>query len=205
LKVGKSLFAALDFFHGRRIIHRDLKPQNIMRDRENEIKILDFGIAALHMDKGYKKESADFTIASPFYMSPEQIRGERMDHRSDIYSAGITLFQLTTGQVPFAGNNPHETMLKHLKEPVPSIRALRPDAPYELAEIIEKCMQKRKEDRYQSAKQVLDNLELIEAILKDQNPLGDESTITIVAQTPILPMQKKGKKGKRGKRPGEKS
>lgn len=185
--VAESLFAALAFFHSKGIIHRDLKPQNIMRDRENEIKILDFGIAALYMDESLKKEESDYIIASPFYMSPEQIKGEKMDHRSDIYSAGVTLFQLTTGQVPFEGKNQNETLWKHLKEPVPSIRALRPDVPFELAEIIEKCMQKEKKDRYQSAREVLEQFKAVAAILEGQNLKGEQNNASHSSQTVPIP------------------
>jgi tRNA A-37 threonylcarbamoyl transferase component Bud32 len=167
LLVGKKLFSALDFSHSKGIIHGDIKPQNIMKDRYNEIKILDFGIAVL--GEGDKSKETEYIMASPYYISPEQIRGEKVDHLTDIYSAGVTLFHLTTGIVPFDGETFGEILLRHLNESVPQIKQLRPETPDELVKIIEKCMQKTREDRYQSAEDVLKQIEPIEKTIRNQN------------------------------------
>jgi hypothetical protein len=184
LHVGKSLFSALDFTHNKGIIHKDIKPQNIMRDTIGEIKILDFGIVSI-MGQKKLEEKFGYIVGTPQYISPEQIMGEEIDQRSDIYSAGITLFQLATGKLPFESKDQNEVFRQHLCEPVPSIRALRPDVPFELAEIIEKCMQKEKKDRYQDARKVLEHLEAVAAIL-GQNFKSDQNIAPLSSQTEEL-------------------
>jgi FixJ family two-component response regulator/tRNA A-37 threonylcarbamoyl transferase component Bud32 len=151
LIIARKLFEALDHSHQKFVIHRDIKPQNIMITYENEVKVVDFGIAVLRDEL----RNQNIILGTPLYMSPEQIKSSTIDHLTDIYSAGVTLFHLVTGIVPFAGSSHLEIKEKHLKEPVPSIKEYRNDIPEKLVQIIEKCMEKKKEDRYQSADQVL--------------------------------------------------
>ena len=127
---------------------------------------MDFGVATI--GAGTEKHSPRYIIGSPHYISPEQITRSKLDHRSDIYSAGVTLFHLATGQVAFSGKNVDEIFRKHVFEPVPSINQLRPEIPKLLADIIEKCMQKEKDARYQSAKEVLEQIKKIEETIKKQ-------------------------------------
>jgi GTPase SAR1 family protein len=166
IEVARELFEALHYSHSQGIIHKDIKPKNIMKSRSGEIKIVDFGVAAV--GAGTEKHSSRYIIGSPHYISPEQITRSKPDHRSDIYSAGATLFHLATGEVAFAGKNVDEIFRKQVLEPVPSINKLRPEIPIQLAHIIEKCMQKEKEDRYQSAKEVLEQIKKIEETIKKQ-------------------------------------
>ena len=164
IEVARNLFEALHYSHSQGIIHKDIKPKNIMKDRSGEIKIVDFGVAAV--GAGTEKYSTRYIIGSPHYISPEQIARSKPDQRSDIYSAGATLFHLATGEVAFTGKNADEIFRKHMTEPVPSIYKLRPGIPLQLAQIIEKCMQKEKEARYQSAKEVLEQIKKIEETIE---------------------------------------
>lgn len=153
LVISKKLFTALSHAHQKGIIHRDIKPGNIMINYENEVKVLDFGIAALRDD--LIKENSEMVLGTPCYMSPEQFENAVTDHRTDIYSAGVTLFHLVTGAPPFDGASLTEIRGKHLDDPIPPIKELRPDTPAKLIMIIEKCMAKRQEDRYPHANFVL--------------------------------------------------
>jgi len=164
LFVGKHLFTALDFSHKKGIIHLDIKPQNIMKHRDG-VKIVDFGIAAF--GKNYHDDESKYIIATPYYLSPEQIQGQDVDHRSDIYSAGTTLYHLATGEIPFKGKDLEETLEKLLNEPATYAKKLRSEIPVELAEVIVKCMQKNKKDRFQEAEEVLKQIEEIDKMLKN--------------------------------------
>lgn len=126
LAIARQACAALDAAHRMNIVHRDLKPDNIMLSRRDDgdwVKILDFGIAKMAGDapqRGQDLTQAGFVVGTPLYMSPEQLAGERLDPRSDIYSLAIIIYQMLTGQLPFAGDNMQSVMVKRLTEdPLP--------------------------------------------------------------------------------------
>jgi serine/threonine protein kinase len=160
LAITKKIAKALFYAHERGIIHRDIKPHNIMLTKDNELKITDFGLASIKGQRDIKQE--EYITGTPFYMSPEQILREKIDHRTDIYSTGVTLFHLITGDVPFKGK---EVFIHHLNSPVPSIKKIRPEVPDLMVKIVEKCMEKKPVDRYNNAKEIVDEVKKIVLII----------------------------------------
>ena len=152
----KKILEGLDYSHQKGVIHRDIKPHNIMVNNQNEIKILDFGIAVIR-GKDDISESRMFT-GTPYYMSPEQIQGIPVDHRTDIYSFGITLFHLLTGTVPFKGEDVFD---KHLSKKTPNVNNFFNYIPHMLVMIVDKCMEKKRENRFQTASEILNILKTI--------------------------------------------
>lgn len=140
---------AVDYAHKRGMIHRDIKPANIMLDANDQAILMDFGIAKIL--SGPKHTLTGTVIGTLAYMSPEQIRGEKIDQRSDIYSIGVMLFELLNGNPPFEADSNMSLMLKQLNDQVPDLRILQPGLPEELVKVIEKALAKEASDRYQSA------------------------------------------------------
>ncbi len=145
----------LDYAHQKGIVHRDIKPANIMLIKGNKIKITDFGIARITASSQTK---TGIIKGTPYYMSPEQITGKKVDGRSDIFSLGTMMFQLLTGEVPFKGSSPAELMHKILNEPHPNPQQINPKIFKPLVAILNKAMAKKVEQRYQSAGQMAQHL-----------------------------------------------
>jgi eukaryotic-like serine/threonine-protein kinase len=159
LTIGKQLCRALEVAHDQGVIHRDIKPQNMVVDAAGFLKVMDFGIARLaNPPKGKGLTEAGTSIGTPDYMSPEQLSGAELDVRSDLYSAGVVLFECVTGRVPFEADTTWALVAKHLEDPVPDPRSLNPEVPASLAAVILKAMAKQPADRYQSAAQLHDAL-----------------------------------------------
>jgi serine/threonine protein kinase len=147
--------SALEAAHRRGIIHRDLKPDNVFlitrSARPDFVKLLDFGIAKLLYDDDVPIETnTGALIGTPLYMSPEQALGRKIDHQSDIYSLGILLYQLTTGEPPFYDNNPISLAMKHVTKEAKPPREINPELSSALNDVILRCMAKEKTDRYQT-------------------------------------------------------
>ncbi len=149
--------------HRLGVVHRDLKPQNIMIDREGNAKIMDFGIARSLETKGTTIQGT--MIGTPEYMSPEQTEFRDVDQRSDLYSLGVILFEMLTGQVPFEGETPIGIAMMHKSKPPPHPSKLNPRIPSDLSHIILKCLEKNRETRYQSAEELLTDLKRFESFL----------------------------------------
>ncbi len=166
---------ALDAAHAEGVVHRDLKPQNIMIDQEERLLVMDFGVAR-------STEMAGFThtgtlIGTPEYMSPEQAKGEHVDQRSDLFALGIIFYEILTGKIPYQANTLVGMLLKRMQEkPVPPVEVDQ-SIPQPLSDIVMKCLQVDLTQRYQNAKEILQDLELW------RNPEG-----AVVAAKPILGM-----------------
>lgn len=140
------------------VVHRDIKPENIMLSTKGEVKVADFGLArANRLVSGDEKALTQIgvTMGTPLYMSPEQVGGEPLDHRSDIYSLGVTAYHMLAGEPPFDGETALAIAVQHVNKPVPALEETRPDIPLELANVVKKMMEKQPKDRQQSADQLL--------------------------------------------------
>lgn len=162
LTIGKQLCRALEVAHEQGVIHRDIKPQNMVVEPSGFLKVMDFGIARLaNPPKGKGLTEAGMSIGTPDYMSPEQLQGLDLDPRSDLYSAGVVLFECVSGRVPFEADTPWALIAKHLEETPPDPRTFNQEVPETLAAVILKVMGRKPEDRYQSASDMYDALDLI--------------------------------------------
>lgn len=140
---------AVDYAHQRGMIHRDIKPANLMLNTQGQAILMDFGIAKIVGGQSHTATGA--VVGTAMYMSPEQIRGESPDKRSDIYSLGVTLFEMAGGRPPFQADSAMTLMMMHVNDPVPDLRELNPDVPDGLVAVINKSLAKDPKDRYQTA------------------------------------------------------
>jgi TolB-like protein/Tfp pilus assembly protein PilF len=159
--IASALGDALAAAHEKGIVHRDLKPANVMVSSEGRVKVLDFGLA-----KDVRANPGDATMTSasqtqvgvvmgtPAYMSPEQTSGRPLDHRTDIFSLGVLLHEMSTGERPFRGNSSAELVSAILRDPAPAVTDLRPDLPSDLARVIRRCLEKDPRHRLQTARDV---------------------------------------------------
>lgn len=156
MRVGAAIAAALDCAHNNHIFHRDIKPQNIIITKEGRIKVLDFGIARIAT--GATIPAADMASGSVHYIPPEQAKGGYSNEKSDIYSLGISMYEMITGEVPFTADSAVSVALKQIHDKLPDMKALNPEINKNLESIIIKATQKSQELRYQSAEAMLDDL-----------------------------------------------
>lgn len=152
VKVVAQIAPALDAVHAQGVVHRDLKPGNILLDGFGNAAISDFGIA--HLTAVTADLTGSAIIGTPSYMSPEQVRGDDLDGRSDVYALGVILFEMLTGHGPFHASTPMSMALKHLSDPIPSIRSLRPDLPADVKSVLDKALAKDRERRYSTASEL---------------------------------------------------
>jgi serine/threonine protein kinase len=170
-EIAVPLADALSSAHERGIVHRDLKPANVMITGENRIKVLDFGLAKLVEDpeasdleatafptKATELTAEGMVMGTAPYMSPEQVEGLAMDHRTDIFSLGIVLYEMATGKRPFAGDTSAALVSSILRDSPPTVTEINESLPRHLARIIQHCLEKDPEARYQSAKDVRNEL-----------------------------------------------
>lgn len=152
--IAVQIAKGIEVAHLNQIVHRDIKPQNIIISKEGKVKVTDFGIA-----KAVNSNTiTDEAVGSVHYLSPEQARGGYSDEKSDIYSLGVTMYEMLSGRVPFNGDNTVSVALLHIQsEPIP-LRELDPEIPVSVERIVQKCMQKKPERRYLSAVDLIDDL-----------------------------------------------
>jgi len=154
-----QILDAFEYAHKNKIVHRDIKPSNFIITKDGKIKVLDFGIAKI-MDETNSMTKTGTQMGSVLYMSPEQVRGEKVNHLSDIYSLGVTLFQMTTGKAPYdPTTNEYQVFQKIDKEPLPTASSIYPGISKKLEEIIEKATNKNSSNRFQSCKDFKKDIE----------------------------------------------
>ncbi len=159
VSVMRQVAAALHKAAQQRIIHRDIKPENIMLARTGEVKVADFGLARVEREgQATNLTQVGVTMGTPLYMSPEQLEGRAVDVRSDLYSFGVTCYQMLAGRPPFEGDSPLSVAVQHLNKESPRLEDQRSDLPGGLCRIVHKLMAKRPEDRYQTAVDLLKDL-----------------------------------------------
>jgi serine/threonine protein kinase len=159
VKIVLGICDALDYMHKHGVVHRDLKPENIMVDGEDRIKLIDFGIAMKEDARRITFVNMSATLGTPDYISPEQVKGQRGDQRSDIYALGVMFYEALTGQTPFSGPNPLAVMNERvLNDPRPA-RKLNPEITPQLQEILNRALERDPRHRYATANEMAWDLE----------------------------------------------
>ena len=154
-----SLCAALDAAHREGVVHRDLKPQNILIDQGDRLYVSDFGLAKSLAPEASSMTRTGQLLGTPRYMSPEQVEGKEVDHRSDLYSLGLILFEMFTAELPFRGDSALQIMFQRMTAAPKDPRTLRPEVPDYVSNIVLKCLERDPANRYQSAREILADLE----------------------------------------------
>ncbi len=185
LQIILQVCRALGETHERGILHRDIKPQNILINDAGCVKVTDFGLAKMISEELTALTSAGSVIGTPYYMSPEQAAGKAVDQRSDIYSAGVVLYQMLTGRVPFPGDTPLVIINNILKMPVPPVREYNRDVPDVVVNILDRALAKDLDKRYQSVAQMEFDIDLYFAPV----------SVTRI-QSPAPPLKKKDGRNK---------
>ena len=199
LELGLEVGRALAFAHGQGLVHRDVKPQNVLLNDEGHAKVTDFGIAR-SIDAVGQTETGT-VLGTSHYIAPEQARGEHVDAQTDIYSFGVVLYELLTGELPYSGDNFLTVAMKHVNDPSPNALDRRPDTPLRLASLVERCMAKLPAGRPASMDEVVAELEACLAELEAKD--GGEATMIIrkPAVAPPARPQRKPARSKGGRLP----
>jgi serine/threonine-protein kinase len=167
------------------LIHRDIKPENLLLTRKGRVKVADFGLCRDAAAEQVHVTQPGTTMGTPLYMSPEQAQGKPLDHRSDLYSLGVTFYHMLTGEPPFRADSPIALALKHINEMPISLRVRRPEIPLDLDRLVLKLMAKDPAERYQSAGELLADLNRIRTAYQatSSEPVSEEPPLTLTRST----------------------
>ena len=174
VKLTVAICEALDYMHKHGVVHRDLKPENIMVDELDQIKLIDFGIALKEDARRLTQVNIAATMGTPDYISPEQVKGQRGDHRSDIYSLGVMLYEMLTGEIPFANPNPLLAMNDRVQRDPKPARKLNSAITPALQEVLDRALERDPRHRYSTASDMawdLEHQEQVEVVEPQRKPL----------------------------------
>jgi len=193
IEIGRALGAA----HARHIVHRDVKPQNVLIDEEGSAKVTDFGIARTLEEDGLTADGR--VLGTTDYVAPEQALGRHVSGQSDLYSLGVVLYEMLTGEVPFKGDNQVAVAMKHVREALPDVQAKRPEVSAALAAVLDRATTKRVEDRYADDAEFIADLEDVLAI---ETARAGSATGEVTAVLKTLPSKAQRRVPLQVRRPG---
>src|SRR4051794_1688513 len=194
VELGIQIAQALEAAHERGVVHRDVKPQNVLIAEEGRIKVTDFGIARSRGTEGLTLTGT--IMGTSDYIAPEQAKGEPAGEASDIYSLGVVLFELLTGRVPYQADSPVAVAMKHVHDPVPSVRSLRPEVPPRLDACVQRALAKEPHNRFRSMSDLIVELE---ACRRGDVPAPGDSAATVIVPPPAAPRQRPRRGRKAGR------
>lgn len=170
VRIARGILDALGYIHSRGVVHRDLKPENVMVDSQDRVKLIDFGIAGAEGSRRLTFAKLTAAMGTPDYISPEQVKGKRGDGRSDLYSLGVILYEMLTGEVPFHGPNAFVIMNDRLLNNFTPPRELNPEISPQLQEVIYRALERDPKNRYASAQEFAGDLDHLDQVGVSDRP-----------------------------------
>ncbi|HEU5212742.1 MAG TPA: protein kinase [Gaiellaceae bacterium] len=192
IDLGIQIAQALEAAHGRGVVHRDVKPQNVLLAGEGRAKVTDFGIARARGTEGLTLTGT--IMGTSDYIAPEQAKGEAAGPASDIYSLGVVLYELLTGRVPYEAESPVAAAMRHVHDPVPSVRAVRPEVPPRLDACVRRALAKEPHDRFASMSDLIAELD---ACRRGDTPAAGDSAATMIVPPPARRKPRRGRRALR--------